>query len=444
MLHCVNGTSPAARGFFVVSRDAAGVDVCSDGDAFALHVTQRRSPRLHFSALSRPVPTWPSVHFLATGALMLPGTHEYAFSLTLVEASRRRTPLSTRPPLLDWLMARRCMADRVPLSRFVHVSAAPLAAEPEPACASLPADPSQYAYVMAERHGACGPWCVGNATRQLHDTANAARRKERARQGFRHVLKPLGCRLRLFDEQRLAKWPRAKDRPCAIRFGRSAVSTFLFHYPSYRGLVNLKESQYETMCQHDIVVVESASEDFALPPSEVLPLRAASRLARTCSPIVEGAAAAKSWDDVEALCTAAAWIATANKSFRLDPWAAYERRLATLLSRWKQCRARRSSWRAIFQLSMAPRGVRAPADCLMGQRGLGSQTHHRAAINAFARRMVEDAGFEVFDPFAVTLHAPASWFDSERTPLEHASQEAEAVSDVFTQLLLNQLCGSMP
>ena len=33
-----------------------------------------------------------------------------------------------------------------------------------------------------------------------------------------------------------------------------------------------------------------------------------------------------------------------------------------------------------------------------------------------------------------------SWWDRERTPLEYAAQEAEAVSDMLTQFLLNHLC----
>jgi len=54
--------------------------------------------------------------------------------------------------------------------------------------------------------------------------------------------------------------------------------------------------------------------------------------------------------------------------------------------------------------------------------------------------MVEAAGFEVFDAFGVTLHAPAEWFDDVRYGVKYKLHEAEALSDVVTQLLLNQLC----
>ena len=84
-----------------------------------------------------------------------------------------------------------------------------------------------------------------------------------------------------------------------------------------------------------------------------------------------------------------------------------------------------------------------------------------AAVNALARRLVEASGFEVFDPFAATLHADAHWFDalpsarsgakrrrkrdsdekgSALSGIEYEIHNAEAVSDMVTQMLLNQLC----
>ena len=56
-------------------------------------------------------------------------------------------------------------------------------------------------------------------------------------------------------------------------------------------------------------------------------------------------------------------------------------------------------------------------------------------VNHAARQVVEASGFEVFDPFAVGLHAPASWYNDRGH-----SNHADALSDAITQQLLNQLC----
>ena len=237
---------------------------------------------------------------------------------------------------------------------------------------------------------------------------------------------------------------KPRSGKCEIRFGDATVATSLFHYPSYRGLSNLNARHYEQMCAADIVVVESAHDDFALPPSTEVPLRGISLLGRACSPSEVEKAGADA-DSSRPACEAAALAAVQNKSWRLDPWAAYDARLQALLKQWKACRARRGpGWRPLFQLSAAPRATRSALDCEQGQRGVASQVHQRQAVNAMARRLVEAAGFEVFDPFAVTLHAPPTWFDRERTPLEYSTQDAEAVSDVHTQLLVNQLCAGEP
>jgi hypothetical protein len=74
-----------------------------------------------------------------------------------------------------------------------------------------------------------------------------------------------------------------------------------------------------------------------------------------------------------------------------------------------------------------------------------------ATANEVARRIVEQAGFEVFDPFAATLHASPSWFDALPATAVRARRSkglafeihtAEAVSDMMTQMLLNQLCAN--
>ena len=71
------------------------------------------------------------------------------------------------------------------------------------------------------------------------------------------------------------------------------------------------------------------------------------------------------------------------------------------------------------------------------QRGDGSsggaEAHHVAAVNAVARELVEAAGFEVFDPFAATLHASPTWFDKDE-------RQAEPLADLLAQMLANTLC----
>ena len=78
-------------------------------------------------------------------------------------------------------------------------------------------------------------------------------------------------------------------------------------------------------------------------------------------------------------------------------------------------------------------------DCEAAQWGYWTQAHHVAVFNEVARAAVTAAGFAVFDPFGVTLHALPRWFDDARL-IRHSIVEAEALSDLTTQLWLNQLC----
>ena len=112
-------------------------------------------------------------------------------------------------------------------------------------------------------------------------------------------------------------------------------------------------------------------------------------------------------------------------------------------------------WRGIFKLALAPRAralreTSESADCERGQTGYSAQAHHLAVANDVARSVIEAAGFEVFDPWAATLHASPSWFDalpSRRRAkagagvgLEFEVHKAEAISDMVTQMFVNQLC----
>ena len=62
--------------------------------------------------------------------------------------------------------------------------------------------------------------------------------------------------------------------------------------------------------------------------------------------------------------------------------------------------------------------------------------HDMLQVNDVARRLVRAAGFEVFDPLAATLHADRRWFDKED------ERQAEALADLITQMLINQLCNA--
>jgi hypothetical protein len=203
------------------------------------------------------------------------------------------------------------------------------------------------------------------------------------------------------------------------------------------------------MCAHDVVVFESGLSDVALPLTELSPLRDRSLLLPACS----GA-------PVDA-CQSVLPKALKNETWRQMPLAAYRNRLLALMNVWRGCKRAKPGWRGVFKLALAPRaralrdGIVEPADCERAQSGYSAAAHHVAVVNSVARRVVEEAGFEVFEPWAATLHASASWFDALPTGrgrkrardeqgagLEYEIHSAEAVSDMITQMLINQLCGS--
>ena len=228
--------------------------------------------------------------------------------------------------------------------------------------------------------------------------------------------------------------PRAPSTALSTRRGRRA---------------NSRQDLIELMCSHDIVVFESGTEDMALPVTQISPLRDPSLLEPACS----GRSVSE--------CMAVLPSALQNESWRYTPLAAYRQRLSGLVDVWKDCRRQKPHWRGIFKLSSAPRAravrlEREPADCSSGQSGYSASAHHMAVVNSVARRLVESAGFETFDPWAATFHAAPSWFDAlpvgrgrrKAHPsssagsrgLDYEIHSAEAVSDMVTQQLLNQLC----
>ena len=178
---------------------------------------------------------------------------------------------------------------------------------------------------------------------------------------------------------------------------------------------------------------ESGAQDISLPP------KVAALLVNACRRGASGGSGA-------AACDAAlsSTLRSGGEGWRQAPLAAYEKRLHTLLEAWSRCRQTKPHWRGIFQLAVAPR---PPRDCKALQlvSGFASDAHRVNEANSLAKRMVEAAGFEVFDPFGITLHADPRWYDgSGGSGGPHDAQsQMEATSDVLTQMLISTvLCAS--
>ena len=230
-------------------------------------------------------------------------------------------------------------------------------------------------------------------------------------------------------------------------FGDGSVGTQFLQHPPHYGLANLlmpqevqanasgrqgfrRAEDYERyMCRHDVVVLESGLADFGLSFGHPPHVTWATNLVR---PACSGA--------TEAACEAALAPALRGEDWRRFPMDAYLARLRQLLGMWTRCRKRRPAFRGIFKLAPAPRARQRPADCRLAQWGFSTQAHHLALVNAAARREVAAAGFEVFEAFGVTLHAPPPWFDDARYGVRFKIHEAEALSDVTTQAFLGLLC----
>ena len=62
--------------------------------------------------------------------------------------------------------------------------------------------------------------------------------------------------------------------------------------------------------------------------------------------------------------------------------------------------------------------------------------HYLFVANQVARQIVEASGFEVFDTFPAFVHAAPRCYDVQGNDALHADQ----LSDLVTQMLINQLC----
>ena len=536
-LHCAGSTLPAERGFVLASLTAGGSAACTGGDSYHAHASESSvllSDAAHFASLSTPMATeHPHLYWVSLAATAaVPGRRSYDLTISLVETQQRelqlaegRGPLvwSTQldeSPLDDFLRDRRCVWQRLPVPVVVRVEASSADPASEPQCHEV-TGLSPMAYISLGAEGCGGGLCLGDARARILNTSNRQRLALRTSKSFAHLLKPVGCRYRWYDETALTTclagravlnmgsslatdvskglarinntlraWThRRPDEAGAARlidgqrlpqvadfhyqfertggffhndkmvgasvFGRSRVTTMLLDHPSHYGLINVLEprtvqqhearvgfpsaARYEDlMCSHDVLLFESGVHDFGLPFTEsgVTPFR--SRLGRACAgrPVAE--------------CRTALWPALKNQSWRLRPLRAYRERLGQLLAMWARCRKARPGFRAFFKLAPAPRArgalaagssprMNAVDDCVAAQYGYSTQAHHVAVFNAVARDLVAAAGFEVFDSFGVTLNAHPRWFDDARI-IRNKVFEAEALSDLTTQLWLNQLC----
>ena len=228
-------------------------------------------------------------------------------------------------------------------------------------------------------------------------------------------------------------------------FGAAWVETMFIHHPTHYGLANLLEplavgkaerrvgfnspARYASfMCEHDVVLFESGLHDLGLPFTDQVSY-GKSQLRQLCS------------GRTEAECSEALLRVIRHERWRLRPLESYRARLQELIGMWRRCRAKKPSFRAIFKLAPAPRARQRPAECAVAQWGFSTASaQHTAEANELARRLVEGAGFEVFDGFGVTLHALPRWFDDTRHGVRYMIHESEATSDLVTQLFLSQLC----
>ena len=453
-----------------------------------------------------------------TSFVALPGEHRYKITATLVDTQRRaqqdqegrgQLVWTTRneTDFATWLRDWQCAWQRVEFAHgnsthSVMITGPP--ADEEPICDrdSLSRSAS---YVALPLGAPCGNLCVGDATRRLFNTTNARRLKRRLDLGYSHVLKPRGCRLRLYENDDWTKClngrmllsvgssisgdihrgfaklvdelaactygPLAGDNSRSwwhwnfertgfphpdVIFGRGRVRSKYMHQPYHYGLANILtaeefNSTETAMCESDIVVLESAAHDFGIPYTA----NNSANRRQTGKPELQLACGGQSAADCG---TEFLLPRLLGEEWRLAPLATYRSRLGAVLDMWERCRSKNSRFRGIFKLPYAPRprgiseGLRGGLRCDGLQFGYNTQAHHMAVVADLAKEMVEARGFETFDAaFAATLHADPAWYnqlvndDLGKAPSpynERDIQHIDATSDMVTQLLINYICSS--
>ena len=227
-------------------------------------------------------------------------------------------------------------------------------------------------------------------------------------------------------------------------FNKSVITTQFIHHPFRYGLVNVLHPdpkraiayktahEYETrICKHDVVVFESGVHDLASPDRRVH-----REMLKACT-------------RPEAGCTDEELMPILhNESWRLDLLGSYRLHVEELMDMWDRCRDRRRQdsthksrkahpFRPIFKLSTAPNPATEMKSCT-AEWGYNTEGWYLLVANQMVREIVERRGYEVFDPYPALQHVPASWFDVGGRDALHA----DAVSDLVTQMLINQLCNS--
>ena len=169
------------------------------------------------------------------------------------------------------------------------------------------------------------------------------------------------------------------------------------------------------MCDHDIVLLESGVHDFAVPDRY-----AAGRLTKLCRR--------------EQPCTDADILPVlGNATWRLRPLESYRQHLIAVMQSWAHCKKTKPHWRGIFKTIFSPNPQKCQTDW-----GYNTDAWHMQGANEVARQVVESYGFEVFDSFALGLHAPSHWYNMNGVDNQHS----DALADAMTQTLVNQLCNS--
>ena len=416
-----------------------------------------------------------------------------------LQLAERRGPLqfslTNSSPATEWFRDRRCIAKSVPLPPVTSTLSGAGSngggtvlididgGRPQPRdrrCRWVPPSSSSALVALDEPEYACGRSCTGDAKARVIHTFLGPKDVNRSRVGFRHVLKPEGCHYHWFDEAELTRclggrsilnvgcsvanslqrgferissneehkrewWWRYgrtgitgdKDlSPGTSVFNRSVISTQFIHNPFRYGLVNVvapnpkrvvsKKSAADWekyMCHFDIVVFESGVHDLASPD------RSAHRaMLQKCS--------------LEQPCTDADLLPNLhNESWRLRLLDSYRTHLHQLVGMWQRCRDKRLKqghprpFRPIFKLSTAPNPGMEMKSCT-AEWGYNTVGWYLSMGNQVARQVVEAAGFEVFDPFPLMFHSASSWFDKGGSDSLHS----DVLSDLVTQMLINQIC----
>lgn len=333
---------------------------------------------------------------------------------------------------------------------------------------------------------ACAGLCTGDAHERVLRPYRGPKDADRAKQGMQHVLKPEGCRFHWFDEGELTRclagrsvlniggsvanglqrgferissnmdnkkqWWWSYGRTGVTNnhdeatgksvFNRSVVTTQFIHHPFRYGLSNVlrpdpkkvvaykSAAKYESlMCAHDVVVFESGVHDLASPDRHVH---------RSMLAACAGA---------RGPCTDAQLLPLLhNESWRLDLLGSYRAHLEELMQMWDRCREQRRRaagsarkparpFRPVFKLSTAPNPGTEMSSCT-AEWGYNTEGWYLLVANAAAREIVEAHGYEVFDPYPATQHAARGWYDLGGKDSLHV----DSLSDLITQMLINQLC----